>query len=286
VLVATREFRRMAILGVIQAATMLAVTTALWLADALTVAGAVYSFTAGNVVTFIVGIAWLRSAVGRPRLAVEVAREGVSLVGAQLADVGTRRLDQVVALPLLGPVGAGLYSVAAAIGSLSAPIAHAASAAMFRDMAGSESRERDGGSTVIRHGIALGILVTPLLVAATLAGVPLLFGAEFRGAILPAAILVLGTPAAVGAYCATVWMAAQKLGARLTAIQVAILAVMLGGFVLLGWLWSVVGAALAVTVASYVGLLLLVYASSENWRRVLPRGRDFRVAVRIILRGS
>ncbi|MGB3731820.1 lipopolysaccharide biosynthesis protein [Microbacterium sp.] len=284
VLVATRQFRRMGILGVLQSATMFAGIVLLWLTSSLTVAGVVYASTLGNLVAFTVGICWLRSGFGGFQLLRLVIREGWTLIGAQLADVGTRRLDQVIALPLLGPVGAGLYSVAATISGLSTPIAHATAAAMFNGMTGDTAATDGSGARSMRYGFALGTLLVIPLAVASYVGIPIVFGEDFSDAILPTVMLCLAVPATISTYCGATWMAAQKRGLRLTIIQVVTLGILVVGFVVLGLMYSVTGAALGVSIALFVSNGMVAHAIAGRVSDTLPRPRDVFPAIKTLIR--
>lgn len=285
VLVVERKFTRMAILGVSQSAIALVVIVALWLTSTLTVAGVVYASVAGNVLTFLLGLIWVRSGIGGRALMTRIAKEGTTLVGAQLADVGMRRLDQVIALPLLGAGGAGLYAIAAAIASLAMPVAHAISSALYKDMTGESAVTPQRGADVMRAGFALGVIAFPFIGVGTYFGVPLLFGEEFRGAIAPALVATLSTPFVIGGYCGTIWMTAQQRGATLTRIQLVALLFMLIAFVGLGWVWSVTGAAAGTTLAAILTYALIAANVSGFKQPIIPHSRDFRLALRSFLRG-
>lgn len=285
VLVATRQFRRMAVLGILQAGTMFTAIVVLWLTANLTVAGVVYASALGNVVAFVVGVLWLRSGLGQFRLMRQVAKEGWTLIGAQLADVSTRRLDQVIALPLLGPVGAGLYSVAATVSSLSTPIAHATAAAMFRGMTGDEAAGDGSGARTMRYGFALGTLLVIPMAVASFVGIPLLFGEDYRDAIIPTVTLCAAVPATIATYCGATWMAAQKRGLKLTAIQIATVVAMAGGFFILSIPLGVTGAALGVDIALFASNAMVARAVATRIRETVPRWRDFPSALRVLLRG-
>ncbi|PRB10234.1 lipopolysaccharide biosynthesis protein [Microbacterium sp. MYb62] len=285
VLVATRQFHRMAILGVLQAGTMFTTIVVLWLTASVSIAGVVYASSLGNIVAFVVGLLWLRSGLGQIRLMRQIAAEGWTLIGAQLADVSTRRLDQVIALPLLGPVGAGLYSVAATVSSLSTPIAHATAAAMFKGMTGEHAADNGSGARTMRYGFALGTLLVIPMAIASMVGIPILFGEEYRDAIIPTVILCAAVPATIATYCGATWMAAQKHGLRLTAIQIVTVVALVAGVFVLSAPFAVIGAALGVCIALFVSNAMVAHAVAARIRDTVPRWRDFPAAIRILLRG-
>ena len=283
VLVAARQFTKMAIMGAIQAAATLAITLALWVAGSLTISAVIYASLAGNIVTFVVGLIWVRGFIGRPRLTLEITREGFTLIGAQLSDVASKRLDQVIALPLLGATGAGLYSVAATVAGLAAPIAHALSTGMFNRMVGASGREQSG-PLVIRYGLVLGVPTALGLSVLSLVGIVPLFGADFAGAVVPSVILACTAPAVIASYGCSMWLAAQRRGSRLTVVQAILLVVTVGTFVLGSVLSGVVGGAIGVLIAGYVGLFLTARLVERNPGRWMPRCADIPAAFRATFR--
>lgn len=286
VLVAQRKFLKLSILGLLQSAATLAILLALWAIGHMTVATVVYANLAGNIVTFLVGVAWLRAGIGNINYARSVTREGLSLVGAQLADTATKKVDQIIALPLLGAHGAGLYSVAATVASLSAPVAQAIAAGMFTGMVGHEGRRPEIAARTVRYSLAIGFPTAISLAAAAAVGVPIVFGVEFTEAVLPAAILAAAAPSQITNYVCANWLAAQQRGRELTLIQIVSLVVTAALLVIGGWLWSVTGAATAAAVAATIAAAMMAVRVSPRLTSWIPRLSDIGSAFNLLIKGT
>jgi O-antigen/teichoic acid export membrane protein len=285
VLITTKEFRRMAILGLVQSGIYFVIVLLAWLAGLLTVAGVVYAQLAGNAATFLLGISWVSSRHGRIRSFGSLLREGLSLAGGQLADVATRRLDQVVALPLLGAAGAGLYSVAATIGSLPTPIAHAVGASAFNDLVQATPEQKEAVVRTIRHSVFFGVLSAIALTIASLFLISIVFGEDFVGATPAAVILSIGSLFLTVGFNASMALAAQKRGAELTIIQVLGVVLGLVLFIPLGIWWGPTGAAVAMALSSCVTMIVLLRRLKISIVEVLPRRSDVSDAMRTLLHG-
>ena len=99
------------------------VIVALWLTGRIEVSSVLFAFLLGNITTYALGRWWVRGRGGRIRDAADIVKEGLHLAGGQIADVSSRRLDQVIALPLLGAHATGIYAVGATMASATAPVA-------------------------------------------------------------------------------------------------------------------------------------------------------------------
>jgi O-antigen/teichoic acid export membrane protein len=104
------------------------------------------------------------------------------------------RLDQMLMTALLMPRLLGLYAVAVAWGGAVSPLLSAVGIVLFPRVASQPSVA--GSMSTLAKGfsltVALGIVVGGLVLILTPIAVPLIFGVEFKPAVPPAMVLVLG----------------------------------------------------------------------------------------------
>ncbi|MFZ2174969.1 MAG: oligosaccharide flippase family protein [Rhodococcus sp. (in: high G+C Gram-positive bacteria)] len=281
VLVATEEYLRMALLGIVQAGSSFLVVLAIWMIGKLDISSVIYATLAGNVVTFFVGLCWVGARGGRVRHFWSLAREGCSLVGGQMAGIATGRVDQIIVLPILGAGGAGIYSIALTLGSLPTPVAQAVGAGSFANFS---RGERQLVLKSIRHSAALCIVTAAILGVASYFLIPVVFGTAFADAI-PAALIMVGGSIFTGvAFVASMALAAQRKGARMTTIQVGGVLVGLALLAPLAVTWGAVGAASAMTGGSAVTLILALHQLRISPLEALPRSSDWLNSFRDLIR--
>lgn len=278
VLVAAAQFTKIAFLGAVSSIAFFCMILGMWLSGNLVIPSVLYAHALSNVAAFVVGIMLVRGGRGTVREALSIAREGLSLVGAQLADTASRRIDQIIALPLIGAHQTGLYSVGSTVAQLSSPLAQATSAAMYKDMVGSAARTNDAVGRVIRHALVIAIPTTLLLIAGGALTVPIIFGEAFRPAVPATVILSLATPFTMTAFAVSQWMAAQRRGQELTVIQLVGLGVTVITLTIGGILWDAQGVATGTTIGSIVTALMLMARACPSPRLWRPHLSDVRPA--------
>jgi O-antigen/teichoic acid export membrane protein len=193
-------------------------------------------------------------------------RLAVTLFPGLLASLATSRLDQVVALPIMGARELGLYAAAVSLAELPLVFASAGRSLLMGGL-----RTGDSGldhDLLVARGILLLTLVSGLgLAVCSPFLVPLLFGREFAGAVWPMVILCLGTSclAAVNQATALCLRIDRPALQSVTLIGTTVLNMAL--LVVLGSAGAT-GAALASALAYLVGLLVL----AALLRRAAPQG--------------
>lgn len=283
VLVAMREYGRMALLGMLQSLASFVLVVLIWTFGYLTVASVLYASAAGNVITFLVGIAWVRSTSGHVRGLRSLAREGASLVGGQMADIASKRVDQILVLPLLGATGAGLYSVAVTIASLSVPITQSLGAGAFNDLT---RQNANATLRVVRYSSALSSVSAITLGFISYFFIPIIFGSDF-GPAIPVAItaLVGSTFVSVGFVCSMA-LAAQMKGRSMTIAQLVGAVVGLALIYPLGRAYGSVGAAAAMAAGALVAVVLLLRLLKIPIVRTIPTLRDLIDAIHLLVGSS
>jgi O-antigen/teichoic acid export membrane protein len=285
-LVALRRYRRMALLGVINSLMYFAFIVAGWLGGFLTVAVVLYAQLSSNVITFFVGLVWSPSRGGRVRDFGGMLREGMSLAGGQLADVASKRLDQIVVYPLLGASGAGLYSIASTISQVPLPVAQSLGVVAFARVNRNAPDVQEKVEEIVRHSVvlsafsvvAIGILV-PILV-------PPIFGPAYDQAVPLTWILLSGVFFSSISYNGAMLLAVLRKGKSMTVVQiggsaVGVLLAMAGG-----GLWSAPGAAAGVSAGALVTAVGIMWRLRVTPLAAVPRPRDIRPAFREVLERS
>ena len=177
-----------------------AVTTALWATNKLTVGSAV----AITVSASLLSLAATAVAVGRrPRrgsaLGPLVGFGARSLLGG-LALAASSRLDQALIAPMLGPRDLGVYAVAATVSLLPLGATAAIAARAFGTIAEAPEDDRPRlAATYVRRAVVVAVALCLGLAVVIPVMLPLLYGHEFRGAILPTLLLLPATIAMSGA---------------------------------------------------------------------------------------
>jgi len=170
---------------------------ALYLLDEMSVGRVAALTLAGGVLSVIPAFAVMARA-GRPVLRMTVSRASISFgfrswVGG-LAQLANARLDQLLMIPLVSASELGLYAVAVSLAGLSSFLSGALGPPLITRVAGGDTAIvpralRVTLGAVATMNLALAV-VTPLVL-------PLLFGADFKGAVDQALVLLLaGVPLA------------------------------------------------------------------------------------------
>lgn len=193
VLFAKEKYLRSTVSLVSQPFGMVLVAIVLSLFDSLTITTAIMAQGCGLLLIFLLSGLLVRPKLIQPQ-PFQMFRESRSY---WLRDIFTSlrdRLDQIIALPLLGPVAAGTYSVATAVASLPLIVGQAIGIAVFQrtptEVLEQDTRQIGGlgllsGIAVLTAGISA---ILPLFFT-----VPILFGQEFAGAVGIAIVIMLIT---------------------------------------------------------------------------------------------
>lgn len=251
---------------------------------------------AGWVASALVAMLALRRVAGLARPAFDrtfartALRFGVPVQFSQLLMVATTRADVLVAHAVAGRDVAGIYSVATTLGAINTMAAIALAGAAFPHVA--SLPESDVASYVARlaRSVALIAVAIAVVIGVTLpVVVPLAFGTGFRDAVAPASILLVGGVAWSVQYVLCRAMAASGRTDALTASFGGSLVVMLAGDAVLIPALGAVGAAIASTISSVVGMLLIARSWSHRGLKlsaIVPRRADAADLVATLLRST
>jgi len=210
--------------------------------------------------------------------------EGIRYSGSQIAEMASHRLDQVLALPVVGAFQAGLYSVAATVALLPLALGQALGASSYRSFA----RARDEVDASVRSTVVLRVaFVTACVAVAPMAAVspwlvPFALGRAFEDAVVPVLLSLLGSLALVVSYVASVALAARGRGWIMTVAQVIGLVAGISALILLAPPLGAVGLSLASTIGYWACAFVCVGAIRPTLRELAPRPSDLRRSVQLL----
>lgn len=280
VLMAARQYRRVGLIAMIQAGVSTGAVLVLWAVGQLDVASVLYANVGGHVVTFLLGRLWVSGRGGKATDLRAHVREGSTVAAGEIADISARKVDQMLALPIIGGFGAGIYSVAATAGLVALPMVQALGNAVFTDLTDGDRR-----TTVqaVRHALALSTMCAVVTAAAAWVGIPVVFGADFQDARVPALILVAGSVIVGGTFVSSMALVAHRRGSAMTVARVVGLAVSVALLYPLGQLGGASGLALAMVAGACVSAVLSLRLLRLTPWDVAPRPSDFPTSVRYLM---
>lgn len=169
-------------------------------------------------------------------------------------------LDQVLIAPVLGATDLGYYAIAVTIANLPLGLAQALSARAISsaaDPAGGLDTVKAG--TMMRRGIALGIVCTAAVALIVPLLVPLLYGAAFERVTGLCLVLMIGTIALVITTLAGPMLTVAGRPGSNSIAEVVAVAVTIGGLVALMPQIGVMGASVTSVVAYWLRALLQLW---------------------------
>lgn len=276
VLVVSKEYWRVGILSILQAALSTTIIVVIWLMGHLDVSSVLYAFLAGNITAFVFGQVWVRDRGGRITNLKGIVKEGGALAGGLISDVSSKKLDQIIALSLMGAASAGLYSVAVTIGSLAAPAVQSLGNAAFKDLATGDHRNT---VQIVRHAIAVSVMSATGLAVVSWLLIPIVFGEAFSDSRSVALITVAASVFSGVGYVTAIALAAQRHGEKMTVAQVTGLVIGIGLMVPSALAWGPAGAACAMGLGSLISLLISLWSLRISPLTALPRPSDFFTSV-------
>jgi O-antigen/teichoic acid export membrane protein len=261
-------FRSLAVLVNAAAVTVLFVTGHLGLASALT------AFVAAAVVADVLTLA--SAHLERPRLHVPTVRRlwsfgSRSWVGT-LSNAMSGRLDQVLLVGMTTSAQLGRYAVAVSAANVTIPIGQGAASAVLPHL-------RRGGlrtwPQLVRAVLAVGGIAAAVSLAVGLAApivLPLLFGDDFSGALVPLLVLLPGQVAGAAAEVLRADLASRGHPGQASLCQGIAAAVTVVLIVPAVHRWDITGAA-AVTTLAYFSMLASATVLARRGREEPVDGR-------------
>ncbi|TFB85620.1 hypothetical protein E3O44_13625 [Cryobacterium algoricola] len=288
VLVAQRRHGAFALINLLPAAISVGALIVGWQWGWITVGYVLLANLFGNVGTFVTVLFLVPVTVRGPRVrARSLLRDGMSFGGSQVAEAASYRLDQAIALPLMGGAQAGLYSVAATVALLPYAVGQAVGTAIFGNIAEDVTAEvrQERIAQAVRAALLIAGLTAVVLAIVTPFAVPLVFGRNFAGAVGPTIVGLIGSIAVVLSYVASSALVALGRGSAILFAQLLGLAIGICALAILGTLWGALGASIASSMGFWSCALYAIVSLRLPVALLVPRRSDFYSAARMLLRG-
>ena len=283
-LLANGKYGPLLLVKLIQPFSLLLCAAVLFPVGALSINGVLAVAIISNLLTWIVCETTVRISFRGERLApVRLLGGGTKYAGSSAAEAANNRVDQLIALPIIGDAAAGFYAVGVTLSTLPLAIGQSLASQYFREVAQSATSPRSRAEMVGRAWTLSWAVAIALMAAAPVA-IPLIFGADFQPAIWPTWILLLGSPAVVCSYVLSMQLAAVGRGVAMTLGQIGALFTGTTVLVVVGKELRETGAALAAVMASVVLLGYLSAISGIGLRAFVPNWQRFVAGVSDLLR--
>ena len=285
VLIGREQYRRQALATLSQSVGMLGALVVASLVSPITLSVAFLVQLCGLVVFWVT--TWLLAAVV-PHLGIrrELYREGLTYAPRDIVHSVRERIDQFIALPLIGASGAGLYSVAVMVGTLPTVVAHAVGVSAFSAAQSSADSEKPQVmANFVRASFALTLGASVVIAGVTPWLLPLVFGEEFRGSVIPTFVfLSLYSLGLAIRLVATGVLNTSRRGVEISLAEASGFSVGLVLALMMGPALGPLGLALSWSIDQVLTAVLLLWRTEVRWRLLrtpLPRSVWHR-----IVRGS
>jgi O-antigen/teichoic acid export membrane protein len=263
------QFKRFNLYQLVNPLIYLCVLLVLWSIHAVTIANVIWASLAGTVaVTMLLLFHLRKTAFRRPSQseARRILRTAWSFHATALLALVTTQVDRFVAITLLDNRSVGLYVAALAIASAGIGIISTSfHTLMFPSVA---RREKDAQGDYLAKGLryAMFLIVTcSLLLAASVPIVlPLLFGRDFRAAVVPGVLLVMAyVPLALRQIIIRTLrgIGDAKAGSAAETISIAVFLALSWP---LTWRWQLIGLSVALLVGNCAALAYLTWHLSQR----------------------
>ncbi|MDV7354470.1 lipopolysaccharide biosynthesis protein [Rhodococcus oxybenzonivorans] len=286
ILIADQSYLYIAVVQSVQPISLTAGIVVGWIAGSLTLNWILVVAAISIFSSFVAGLALTRIPLQGKRESIpRMLREGVTYSGSQIAETANVTLIQVLAVGVIGAAETGFLAIAVTIAGLPLTIAHTVTAVIYKDAAAA-----DRNSTLL-SGIAIRVTVlataVPTILLALLApvAIPLIFGHAFVPAIDTTLIALSASVFLASGYVLAQILAAQNKGAWMTVNQLAGLVISVAFFFLLGPRFGANGAAIGLATGWLTATGLHVISLRVPLRLILPRPRDVKHIVAIVLLG-
>ncbi|SNT40580.1 lipopolysaccharide biosynthesis protein [Rhodococcoides kyotonense] len=253
VLVIEDRFRALFFATVSQPIANLTVLTLLYLSGALTVASAIASTSVSVLVSFLITSRLNDIRLRGPKVPVGgLLREAIKSAGAQISEIASYRLNQLILLPIIGSAALGNYAVALNIALAPVPVGQALGTATFKKSA---TLDTEGRKAIVqeslRAAVSTGFLLMSIIAILAPWVIPFVFGSQFERSVPVTLILCIGALFVIANYTLTSNMIAQDRSHRASIAQYAGFSLGLVATVSLGHFFGLIGA----TVGSVLGFV-------------------------------
>lgn len=288
VLVAQRDYVGIVVLQLLQPFTYLMAVLTLWSFHLATTATVIWVYVGSNMMSFVFGLLRVRTLRqdGMQR-SVELFRGSLRFAGGSLADAASNRLDQVMALPVIGAIQAGFYSVGVTIGLAPLALAQAVGTASFTRIAQAQGRRRRRlVNQSIREVASLSFAAALVLVVFGPSIVVILFGDAFSGAESAIRVAAVACIFASISLQASTALVATGRGAKLAVAQLVSLIVGIGLLFVLGPAYGALGAALASLIGYAIMSASAIVFCGASLLSIIPTPVSFVAGIKTLVRAK
>ena len=286
VLIAEQSYRSIAIVQSIQPISLTAGIVIGWVAGSLTLDWILIVAAISMFSSFVAGLALTRIPLrGKRETIPGMLREGVTYSGSQIAETANVTLIQVLAVGVIGAAETGFLAIAVTIAGLPLTIAHTVTAVIYKDAAAVDRRSSVLTGIAVRVTVLAAVVPTVVLALSAPIAIPLIFGQAFVPAVDTTLLALSASVFLAGGYVLAQILAAQNKGAWMTVNQLAGLAVSVAFLFSFGSQLGADGAALGLAAGWLTAASLHVISLRVPLRLLVPRPRDVKHFVAIVLRG-
>lgn len=287
-MIAKGSYLALAITQTLPTVVMAVVVVALWILEAMSLQTLFAALAAGILAAFAVGYFALPKLEHEAPLSVRaLLRISRPYSGNQVAEVAGNTALLAIATATIGPEQAGFFSIALTIGAVHMITAHTVGVGSYGKLARARQEEFSQHLVgTLRPAVALSLFIGVCSIPAVYFLVPMLFGAEFEGAVLPSILAIAAGGLAVLLYLLAQALSAAGRGRDASLTQVAGVVAGVGTLAVAMLVFGAplgFGAVIAVAssiagrvVGVAIGLARLRISAAE----ICPRPRDFSQGIR------
>ncbi|MCQ4120963.1 lipopolysaccharide biosynthesis protein [Rhodococcus tibetensis] len=287
ILIAEQRYRSIAVVQSVQPISLTVGIVIGWAAGSLTLDWILIVAAVSMFSSFVAGLALTRIRLRGERESIpRMFREGVTYSGSQIAETANVTLIQVLAVGVIGAAETGFLAIAVTIAGLPLTIAHTVTAVIYKDAAVADRNSSVLSGIAIRVTVLATAVPTVALALSAPIAIPLIFGQAFAPAVDTTLIALSASVFLAGGYVLAQILAAQNKGARMTVNQLAGLAISVAFFFLFGSRLGANGAAIGLAAGWLTATSLHLISLKVPLRLLVPRPRDSKHFVAIVLRGK
>lgn len=283
-LVALRDYFGIFILQIFQPGMYLLFVLILWSSDLATTSSVIWAYTLSNITSFIYGLFRVKIPSGRTQRTVkELAGGSIRFAGGTFAESASNRLDQIIALNLIGSIQTGYYSIAVTIALAPVALAQAMSALSFTPVVQSTgSGKKILINTIMQRLASLAFFTSAILWIVGPSLVVMIFGREFSGASDSIRILTIACFFANVSFHAAMVLTAEGKRLTLTFCQLSSLLIGIAFLFLLGPSMGASGASWASVIGFASLTFLCMPFAGISFKSLVPTPKAFVAGIQTV----
>ncbi len=284
VLVVRSDFRRISLINIAQPAAFFLIILGLAVSGALTITTVVAAQTVSIAFGFVLTVTFMPVSWGGPKYPIRILlRESAAASGAQISEIASYRLNQLILLPLIGSAALGFYAVAVNVALAPAPVGQAMSSAVFSDVARAAAVERKRKIVLaLQASLSMGVFVALATSALAPVVIPWAFGPMFSPAVPATVVFAVGSISVICNFVLTSCLVADGKSKEASVSQFA---GFFGGLILLFALstpFGLIGASIASVAGFWITSVIASMQLDIGMSDWVPRKRAVRAAFEIL----